>query len=822
MLKILKPHLIAILIFFALSVLYFTPEIFQGKKLYQYDGINYKGVSKEISDSRNLYGRPSLWTNRVFSGMPSYVIGLEFKSNKIGILHKIITLNDWRPVSFLFLYLIGFYIACLLFNINPWIAIIASIAYAFSSYFLIIVEAGHNTKAFALGYMPPIIAGVYSALRGNIIKGSFISGLFLALQIYVTHPQITYYTLLIILVIGIVELIYSIKEKYFKKFLLGGLALLFFYLLALGTNFSRIIVLNEYMKYSIRGKSELTKEEKKSTGGLDIDYATQWSLGIDETLSLLVPNIKGAPASFNEKGETYNYLRKVTNNPSEIVKSLPSYWGKQPFTTPVYAGAIICFLAILGLFVLDKKYKWWLYTIIILSILMAWGKNLMFFTELLFKYLPGYNKFRAVSMALVIAEFALPTIAALTLLKIIEENSFSDLQLKKFLNTSLYIIGGILLLLILFPGILGLNSPYDQNYINMGHDRLVDAMINDRKMLLRADAFRSLVFVIIAYGLIYLFINKKIKREIFLISIGLFILIDLWAVDKRYLNRDNFVSEKIIKEPFKPTFADNFIMQNSKPGERVLNLSVGDPFRDANTSYFHYSIGGYSAAKMRRYQELIDYHISNEIQILIDLLNKKPSYEKLDSILEKLNVINFLNTKFIIINPESYPIINKHACGNAWFVERINIVENADQELNKLNTINPKNEVVIDKRFKEIISKFNVNKKDSLATIDLLEYQPEYLKYKVKTTVPQFVVFSEIYYDKGWDAYIDGEKTDYVRCNYVLRGMNVPEGEHIIEFKFYPKSYYNGEKVTFMFSITFIIIFLGYIAFSIINFIKKS
>jgi len=821
MFKKLKTHVIVILSFLIISVLYFTPEIFQGKKLYQYDSIHYLGVSKEIRDAKNIYGREALWTNRVFSGMPSYVISSGyFKNNKISIFHKILTINDWRPVCFLFLYLLGFYIACLLFNLNPWIALIGSIAYAFSSYFLIIIEAGHNTKAFALGYMPPIIAGVYSAFRGNIVFGSLISGIFLALQIYVSHPQITYYTLLIILVLGIIELIYSIKKKYFKKILFACIALFVVYLIAIGANFSRIIVLNEYSKYSIRGKSDLTQTKENKSKGLDLDYATQWSLGIDETLSLLVPNIKGAPASFNEKSKTYSFLRKVTNNPSEVIKSLPSYWGKQPFTTPVYAGAIICFLAILGLFVLDKKYKWWLFSIIVISLFMSWGKNLMFFTEFLFKFLPGYNKFRAVSMALIIAEFALPLIAALTLFNIVFNEKINKEVLKKYLNYSFYIVGGLLLILIIFPSLFGLNSLYDEKYIDMGYGNLVDLMIEDRKSLLRADAFRSLVFVVIAYSLIYIFINKKIKTEFILTLLGVFILIDLWAVDKRYLNKDNFVSKKEIKEPFKPSFANNYILENAKPGERVLNLAVGDPFRDASTSYFHNSIGGYSAAKIKRYQELIDFHLIKEMQILLNILNQKPSYERIDSIFANLNAFNMLNTRFIIFNLETYPLINKYAAGNAWFVENIKIVENADQEIAELDKIDLKREVLIDKKFSEIFRNFNPVK-DTLAKIELIEYQPEYLKYKSNTNKPQFVVFSEIYYDKGWDAYIDGKKTNYVRCNYVLRGMIIPEGQHIIEFKFYPKSFYFGEKVSLASSVILIVLFIGSLVYSIIN-LKKN
>ncbi len=813
--KSITPYVTAVIIFFIISVSYFIPDVLEGKRLYQGDIANYMGMSKETKDYRAEYGKEALWTNSMFGGMPAYLVDTSFKGNKMKLFYRILTLNNFRPVCFIFLYLIGFYIALLLFRINPWLSIAGAIAYAFSSYFFIIVEAGHVSKVLALGYMPAIIAGVYASFRGKIMLGSVVTGLFLSLQLATNHLQITYYTLLIILIFSLFELISAVRENRFIEFVKPLPVLFIVVILSVGSTFSNIWTTYEYGKYSIRGKSELTSDAGNKTSGLDKDYATQWSIGIDESLSLLIPNIKGAPGAFGTNSKTFDLLKRGqggTAYAKQMLQRVPSYWGTQPFTTPVYAGAIVCFLFVLGLFVVKGKIKWWLLTITIVSIFLSWGRNFPLLTNFMLDHFPGYNKFRAVSMTLVIAEFSLPLLGILCV-KQIMDNGFEKKILFKQLKYSLYIVGGIALFLFLFPGVFGLEASSDTQLINQGNGRLVDVFREDRQALVRKDAFRSLVFILLAASLIYIYVNKKIKAPHFIVGLSALLLIDMWPVDKRYLNSENFVTKKEEKNPFTPSTADLVILNDKEPDYRVLNLAVST-FNDASTSYFHHSIGGYHGAKMERYQELIDHHISKEMSSIISVLKKKPSSADIDSTMKTLNVLNMLNTRYIIYNPEAPPLVNDFELGNAWFVENYKIVENADEEIEALTDFNPGYEAIVDKRYEKFLEKFTPGK-DSTANIQLISYKPNQLVYKSKTTKKQLAVFSEIFYDKGWQAYIDGNPAPHFRVDYVLRAMLIPGGEHTIEFKFHPNSYYAGEKISLASSIILILLVIGTLIYEV-------
>ena len=578
---------------------------------------------------------------------------------------------------------------------------------------------------------------------------------------------------------------------------------------AVGMNFSRLYTTYEYTKDTIRGPSELTSDNANKTSGLDKDYVVQWSYGIDETMTLLIPNFKGGSSLTNpgEKSESFKTMQqKGVQNLKQNIQGVSMYHGKQPFTSgPVYIGAIVVFLFILGLFVVKGVYKWWLALATVVSIVLSWGGNVMGLTSFLLDYLPMYNKFRAPSMTLVIAQITMPLLGFIALNDILS----GKVEKKVWLNGFKYaagITGGIALLFALLPGIAGdfSNAADAQRF----PDWLIDSVISDRKSLLRADAFRSIAFILLAAGALYAWSLKKLNTTTFVAALGVLILIDLWAVDKRYLNNDNFVSKREAVNPFPEMPVDKAILQDKDLYYRVLPLQ-GDPFQDARTSYYHKNVGGYSAAKLRRFQEMIENHIMPEMQEMVKRLNAQI---RPDSVFANLGVLNMLNTRYFIYDLNNSPLQNPHAMGNAWYVNDFKIVANADEEIAALKNIDPKNEVTIDKRFAE----FTANKKfqkDETGGITLTEYKPNYLKYNAKASSEQLAVFSEIYYAKGWNAFIDGKEVPHFRVNYILRGLVLPAGDHTIEFKFHPKSYYTGNTVSLASSILLILAVAGY-AFS--------
>lgn len=802
------PYIAATVIFFIISFMYFPAQL-EGKKLAQHDKKTWQGGSHEIVQYQKDTGEHSFWTNSMFGGMPTYLVTNYAPSNVTKYLYKIIDFNHkMRPAGFVFMLLLGFFIALLLFGVDPWLSVVGAIAFAFSSYFFIIIEAGHITKVVAMAFMAPIVAGIYHAYRKNILTGTIVTTIFLALQLLVNHLQITYYTLLVVLIYLIFEFTRTIKDKTYKNFIKVSVFLFVGALIAVSTNFSQIITTYDYGKDSIRGKSELTDNQHNKTSGLDKDYATAWSYGKLETLNLLVPNLMGGASTgeLSRDSHTYKKLKELgIKNPKKIIKNLPLYWGPQPFTSgPVYIGAIVIFLFILGMFLVKGTVKWWLFAATLLSIFLAWGKNFMFLTDLFLDYFPMYNKFRTVSMILVIAQFTMPLLGILAIKNIIENKNQKE-DVFKGLKWSLIITGGLIIIL-LIPGILSFKSDADTQIFQNWPKELVKAFEQDREALFYKDAFRSLIYIFIGTVLIWLFVKEKIKKEVFLAVLGLTVLIDLAVVDARYLNSDDFVSARNEKQPFKENKADKFILKDKDPNFRVLNLTVS-PFNDASTSYFHKSIGGYHGAKLRRYQDLIDRVLQKEIAYLINTLQQKDLTEfKIRAVLAQLSGLNMLNTKYIIVDPNTYPILNEFRLGNAWFVDYIKEVDNADEEIKAVQNFNPEMTAIADKKFSKQFFKFS---KDSSSSIELTEYKPNYLTYKTKTAREQLAVFSEIYYAKGWQAYIDGKPASHFRADYVLRAMKIPVGIHKIEFKFEPEIWKMGNNVSIVGSVLFILLIFG-------------
>jgi len=807
----LTQHGLIVLIFLAISLAYFIPEVLEGKKIQQHDIVQFKGMSKEIVDHRAKYNEEPLWTNSMYGGMPAYLVSTQYKTNLLRQIHRIFTLYNFRPVCFIFLYLIGAYIALLLFGLSPWLCFAGAIAYGFSSYFFQIITAGHVSKVLALGYMPPIIAGVYASFRGKIRIGSVITGIFLGLQILMNHLQITYYTLLIILILGIIELITAIKNKAIYGFLKPLPWLILFVVLAVGANFSNLYTNYEYGKYSIRGPSELSTDQENRTTGLDKDYATQYSYTLGETFNMLIPNFMGGSSGgeLSENSNSYKYLKGTygTSVARDFVKGVPLYWGEQIQTAgPVYIGAVVIFLFIFGLFILKGPVKWWLAAVTLFSIILAWGHNFPVVTNFMLDYFPGYNKFRTVTMTLIMAEFAMPFMGILALNEILSGN-ISRKEFIKALKYSSYGLGGLILIFMAIAGSFDMSTPYDQQRFQ-GINELMEAVEKDRLAIFRSDAFRSLIFVTLTAGLVYFAYQKKIKTNTVIILLSVLLLADLWPVNKRYLNGRNFGTKKEDRTPFTASTADMVILQDKDPNFKVLNISLS-PLQDASTSWFHKSIGGYHGAKMRRFQELYDHYIQNEIMSLFAALQKKPvRIEAIDSVMATMNALNILNTRYIIYIPEAPPLVNRSEMGNAWFADEIIMVDNADEEISAIGNINPSSQVIVDKRFSSYINAFDPEP-DSSARIILTEYRANYLKYSATTPSEQLAVFSEVYYDKGWQAYIDEKPVSHFRADYLLRAMRVPEGNHVIEFRFHPRSYYIGEKVSLASSLLLFLLALG-------------
>lgn len=825
-----------IFVFVLITVLYFKPMYFEDKVLNQGDIIRHKAMSKEITDYREKYHKEPLWTNAMFGGMPAYQISTEYNGNWLSFIDKAFKLFLPHPSGYLFLYGISFFILMLVLRVPYLLGISAAVAYALSSYFLIIIEAGHNSKANAIGYIPLVIAALIMLFRQNQWLGVLLSVLFWALEINANHLQITYYLSLMVVVFWCYWLYEAFIKKsisdFIKRSVLFGIALG----IAVLPNMGNLLTTYEYSKYSTRGKSELTiKEDLKSnkdikTSGLDKDYATQWSYGIGETFTFLIPDFKGG-ASQSIANADIDALKNVPSEMKEAVASHSAYFGPQPFTSgPVYLGAIVVFLMILGFFVLPKEWKVPLLIVTILSVLLAWGKNFMLLTDIFMDYVPGYNKFRAVSMILVLVEFTAPLIAALSVYYLVGKDlkkiklANKEIDVQKISLWSFVIVGGFCLINYLLPGVFNTFKAPDEEmmliseYTKAGYPKeevskyiqqLMPYVEEARKNIVKSDAIRSFIFISLFFVFLWAYFKKKVNTSLLFLSFGVFTAIDLYTVDKRYFGNSSFVSKSNIQQMFTPSQADEIILRDTTKYYRVLNLAT-NTFNDATTSYFHKSVGGYHGAKLKKYQELIDFHLSKEIQWFYQQLNQLTSTDSLleTKILPSLNVINMLNTKYIILPMKSghIPIPNASANGNAWFVKQIINVANADSEIVKLYSIHTKTQAVIQEKNKLPQMK---NTYSGVGKIYLTSYAPNALKYTSITDEDQFAVFSDIYYPKGWNAYVDGQLQPHTCVNYILRGMVIPKGTHVIEFKFEPASYKIGNSIAYAGSVLVYTVLLG-------------
>ena len=822
------PYIAGIVLFAILTLTFFRP-LLSGKELKQGDIDRHKGMSKEIADFRQQKHSEPLWTNSMFGGMPAYQISTLYPGNWLTHLDAAFKLFMPHPSGYMFLCFLGFFILLLCLKIEPWLAVVGALAYGLSSYFLIIIEAGHNSKANALGYLPALLGGIVLLFNGRIWLGFALTALFTAMELNANHVQISYYGYILICFVILGYFITAIKSKNFKTF---AIALSLFFvstLLGVLPNAGNLMCTNEYGKLSSRGKTDLTINERLEknmnnvTSGLDKDYATQWSYGIGETFTFLIPDFKGGPSNSIQKADA-NALKKVNPEFKEQVASMSSYFGDQPFTSgPVYIGAIVIFLAFMGMFIVKNSLKWPLFIATVLTIALSWGNNYNWLTDFFMDHVPFYNKFRAVSMILVVAELTIPLLAIMAVNELIKRNNWNEkiklrfyekgLELKKIVMISFIVIGGFCLLCYIAPSMfnsfIGANEEalLVSEYVKGGNPeaqvkpfvaQMMPELEKAREAIFKADAIRSFIFILLAAAFIYLFYTNKIKKEILMTALGLFILIDLWTVDTRYLDERSFVPKsQNLQDLTQRTEADDAILADKSLNKRVLNLTV-NTFNDASTSYHHQSIGGYHGAKLKKYQELVDFHLTKEISAFYAGANKALGNDTLmNELLAKLNVINMLNTKYFILpggeRGAVIPFENKQANGNAWFVKKVKTVTSSDDEIIELYKTNTKTDLVIQDKFKS-----EINYKDTYSgegSIKLISYEPNYLTYESETANEEMAVFSEIYYPFGWNAYVDGQLKPHAAADYVLRTMVVPAGKHKIEFKFEPKTYQTGNSI---------------------------
>ncbi len=817
--KSFYPYLVAFILFIVIAYAYF-PALFEGKIVMQSDISSWRGAANEIIQFREQTGEEPLWTNSMFSGMPTTMISTEYKGNYLKNVYDGLFVGP-RPASYLILGLVSFYLLLLAFGVNPWLSIVGALAFGFCSYNFQILQVGHNAKMVAISLMPMVLASVVFAFRKNRWLGAVFFGITLAFQIMANHPQITYYLAFIVLFYGIAQLYKAVKAKalpaFFKTVTLLVVAVLF----AAATNINHLWPTWEYSKYTMRGGSELTLNQNSQTkGGLDKEYATAWSYGIDETLNLMIPNFKGGASggALDKNSETYKFLNSQgASNADQIIQQLPLYWGEQAFTAgPMYMGAIAIFLFVLGLVLIKGPMKWWIVGISLLALFLGWGRNFMFLSSFFYDYIPLYNKFRVPSMMLIVLQLTIPLLGIYTLNKILN-GEYEKKTLIKGLKIAVGVTGGICALFALLPGLAGsFVSPADSQY----PDWLRQYLPQDRESLLRSDAFRSLVFILLAGVVIWAWMIQKIKSTHVVIVMGLLILADMWTVDKRYLNNDHFVKQREFNNQYQPRPVDQAILADKDPNYRVLDISV-NTFNDSHTSYHHKTIGGYSAAKLQRYQDIIDYFIYPEMQSIGKTLESSPTLSAMEESLSKQTVLNMLNTKYVIVHANSAPVNNKYAYGNAWFVKDYELVNTPDEELLGLKQIDPRESAVISKEFESVIQDKGFNF-DENATIQLTSYAPNKLEYKTSAANEQLAVFSEIYYPKGWNVYIDGNKTDLLRADYILRAVIVPAGEHTVTFEYKPESYYMGARISAISSSLLLLALLGGIVFYIMRYMKKK
>ena len=795
----------AIVLFFLIAALYFAPQ-FSGQTLMQHDVQQYEGMSKDILDNRAATGEDAQWTGRMFGGMPAFLINVKYPAQAVkGTIGKIVKVVD-TPASFLFFSMTAMWIAMLLFGLSPWVGLVAALAYGFSTYFMLIIGAGHITKMWALVYAPLMMAGVYCTLRRNAWAGAALTALFTSLEIGANHPQITYYFVIAMAALWISEGIIALRSKRGRDFARRTALLVAAGVAAVGSNFAPLWYTWQHTKETTRGGSELVAEGAHGDEGLDLQYATAWSYGKTETLNTLVPDFMGGASSdtFAPDGPVAEALRPY--GMEQAAQYMPRYWGDQPYTAgPTYLGAAVIFLALTALFLLPARQRWWIVAATLLTLFMAWGSNMMWLTELLMRYLPGYNKFRSVSMALVVAQWTLPLLAALGTGIAIERSEQTDLKrLTRAVIRSAAICAALLLILIAGGRSLfdfgmqhdgaSLSEQFRQMLLEQGGDEYVkqgvhesmgwsvaSAMADERAAVMRADAWRSLAFIILAAGAMLLYARRKVIRSgtALCIVLTLIVAADLVTVDTRYLSWKSFVPTRTAR--ILPTEADKLIMQDKDPAYRVLNTSVST-FNDATTSYFHRSVGGYHGAKLSRYQDIIDRYLSKGDEGVLDMLNVR-----------------------YVIGPSATAddvATRPTANGAAWTVRSVVRAASPEEEITLTGEVDTKHEAVMSDEF--LPENYNF----SDGTVTLEEYRPNYLRYTTRSDGNALAVFSEIYTREGWRAYIDGEEVRPLRADYILRALELPAGSHTVEWRYRAPHWNAVEAVTLIFSIAVLAAFI--------------
>ena len=791
--------LFAIIAFAAITLVYFSP-ILEGKRIKQHDIEMYKGMSQEITDFRNETGEQSLWTNSMFGGMPAWNIGVFQYSNLMNYVNKALNIGLPHPIGSVFISMLGFFVLMMVLGANVWVSFLAGLAYGFTSYLFIVIGAGHNSKAVAMAYMAPVIAGIIMTYKGKYLWGAVLTAISLALEIRAGHIQITYYLFMIVMIMVIAEFIDAIKTKQYSTFIKASCILLLAGLLAVMTSTTSLYANYEFGKETMRGKPVLVENTGNQTRGLDRDYVTQWSYGIGETWSLMIPNVKGGATDLI--GNDNPALAKAEPRWRSMVAQNNAYWGDQPGTSgPVYVGAIVCFLFVLGLFVVKGKIKWVLLAATILSILLSWGKNFMGFTDFFLDYFPMYNKFRAVSMTLVIAEVCMPILAFLALAEVMKNPDV----LKKnmyYLYVSFGLTAGLCLLFYIAPNIFfnffsqGEAAQFAQ--LSSGRDGAIYQMFMSelekvRVAIFQKDAMRSFLFITAAAALLLFNVKVKQKNNMVLAILAFLLVIDMFPINKRYLNNSNFIDKARFDKPFAMSAIDKQILQDKSLNYRVMDLTK-NTFNDASTSYYHKSIGGYHGAKLRRYQDIINCYLSG---------NKVGS----DSF---WNVLNMLNTKYIIHtqNDNRAGVMrNPNAFGNAWIVSNIDWVSTPNEEIKAIEHTDVRTTAIVNDEFKGVVGDFKPTSGNGMIRLD--SYKPNELTYSFSSSRDELVVFSEIWTSKGWTMWIDGNESPLIRADYILRAAVIPAGNHQIMMRYEPKIWKVGNVIQFVSSL---ILILGLLA----------
>jgi hypothetical protein len=805
-------HLAIIAAFLVICFAYFSP-VLQGKAPAQSDVLQSKAMQKEIMDYKAKDGHSPLWTNQMFGGMPAYQIWVQYAYNGATYGIALVTQAFPNPVGTVLLLLIGAYFLFITLKINPWLAAAGAIAFAFTTYNFVLIAAGHSNKALAIGFFAPIIAGLLLTLRGRYWYGASLTALFLALEIRANHIQMTYYLFLAVLIFVGIEAYQAYKNKTLpalgKAFTFLGAAVV----VALMVNASLLWTTSEYAKETNRGKANLTNAAGKQES-MSKDYAYAWSQGVGESFTFFIPNLYGGATSVDElvkpESNLYKAVAEVTGgDPNQTTQAIhqlgqglnmQQYWGEKPGTSGgYYFGAVVCFLFVFGLFIVRSRLKWWILGTTVLFILLSWGKNFPLVSDLFFNYFPLYNKFRAVESILAVVGLMVPILAFLAI-KEAQEGNIDQKVLVKKLTWAAAITGGFALIVAIMPTLFfsfkasnhqQIVEALTQNLQNNAGlaQKMTNALVQDRISIARADALRSFFFVLIAFGIVWAFITKKMNAQLAFGLLAVAVLIDMWQVDKRYLNNNNFESKAALANYYQPRDVDTFIMADKDPNFRVFDQSV-NTFSDASSSTFHKTIGGYHAAKLKRYDELIQNQFSKSIN---------------------QDVLDMLNTKYFILQDQqngSYKMQrNATALGNAWIVKGVQFVQNADEEMKAISSFDPKNEAIVDEQYKSLLDTTRLGA-DPSAFIKMEKYHPDHIEYSYSAPRDVIAVFSEIYYDKGWNMYIDGVKKPYFRANYVLRAAQLEGGNHKVEFKFEPTSYYAGEKISLAGSIL-LLAFLG-------------